>query len=1003
MRRLRPYLPTIIPLLGFLILPTLLYFDVTIGSKTMLPIDNLYEWAPWAASAAELGVGSPHNGLISDMILQNVVWKQYVRETILAGDIPLWNPHLFAGVPFLAAGQHSAYYPFSWLFFVMPLTKAYGWYALSQVWLAGVFMYVYGRVLNLSRPSAFIAGLVFQGCGTLIISAAVFPMVSGAIVWLPLLLACIERGIGDWGSGAGDRGLGIGDQKASNIPQFLWLGIGAVGLGMQILAGHIEYTIYTLLVMGLYAAWRLASVGILASRTGQPWRQRVLVPAFQLLGMVLVGLMLGGIQLVPLYELGQVNFRESSSTLEEIRFYGFQERRVITLAIPNFFGNPTHHDYRDPFTGEIIPFETNYEGQPKRDSAWGFKNHVEGAIYLGILPLILAGLAVVRLWRNGRIQFFVLLSLASLGFIFGTPLYGLLYYGLPFVNQLHTPFRWVFPLSVCVAVLAGYGVDWVLGIGDLGFGTGEQSTDNSQQSTSNKPLASRFSPLASRYLPLVTIFAGILVLGGLGVSLWQYGRFASLVERVFLGLALATTAFPSAEAFYGYQFWQLLIFGLMVLGSGIVLWLGNKGFKRPFILAAAFLIIADLFLAGRNFNTAVDASLLDHKPELVQWLEQQPGQWRITSFTPNGGAPLNANSGWFYGFEDIRGYDSIIPKQYTNYMATLEPQNGLIYNKIQPVGAHATLDSPLLDVLNVKYVITPDVIGPPKFEQVWEGAGLRIYENLGVAPRAYTLPQTSTVVSEDPLTDLRQYDPRQYAIVGGSSGIDDSRLTINENDPPIPNSYTPATMMHYSNREVIVEASVTSPSWLILNDSYFPGWNAFVTDISLSDSEEEQVDVHLVNGNFRGILLEEGDWSIRFRYSPSSFWLGGLASVMGAIILVFAGVVIGWQRFSGETSEQSMVQRLAKNSVAPMVLNLFNKGIDFAFALYYLRVLGPADTGSYQTAITTAVLFEIISNFGLDILLIRDVSQAREKSASYLLNSTVLRLGMGLIAAMPIL
>ncbi|MEM7336825.1 MAG: flippase, partial [Chloroflexota bacterium] len=166
---------------------------------------------------------------------------------------------------------------------------------------------------------------------------------------------------------------------------------------------------------------------------------------------------------------------------------------------------------------------------------------------------------------------------------------------------------------------------------------------------------------------------------------------------------------------------------------------------------------------------------------------------------------------------------------------------------------------------------------------------------------------------------------------------------------------------------------------------------------------EEQVDVHLVNGNFRGILLEEGNWSVRFRYSPSSFWLGGLASVMGVIILVFAGVVIVWQRFSGETSEQSMVQRLAKNSVAPMVLNLFNKGIDFAFALYYLRVLGPADTGSYQTAITTAVLFEIISNFGLDILLIRDVSQAREKSASYLLNSTVLRLGMGLIAAMPIL
>ena len=51
----------------------------------------------------------------------------------------------------------------------------------------------------------------------------------------------------------------------------------------------------------------------------------------------------------------------------------------------------------------------------------------------------------------------VLLTFFSLGCIFGTPLYALVY-ALPFFKQSHSPFRWVFPLTLCVAVLAGFGI-----------------------------------------------------------------------------------------------------------------------------------------------------------------------------------------------------------------------------------------------------------------------------------------------------------------------------------------------------------------------------------------------------------------------------------------------------------------------------------------------------------------------------------------------------------------
>ncbi len=73
--------------------------------------------------------------------------------------------------------------------------------------------------------------------------------------------------------------------------------------------------------------------------------------------------MLGAVQFVPLYEVGQTNFREGSSSLAEVRGWGFPARRVLTLVLPNFFGNPSHHEYRDVFTGDLTPFTTNAAGE----------------------------------------------------------------------------------------------------------------------------------------------------------------------------------------------------------------------------------------------------------------------------------------------------------------------------------------------------------------------------------------------------------------------------------------------------------------------------------------------------------------------------------------------------------------------------------------------------------------------------------------------------------------
>ncbi len=1028
MKRLsRLTLDTVI-ILGFWVLPLLLFGDVTLGGKTMLPVDNLFQWAPWTAVH---GAASPHNPLITDLILQNYAWKQFIRQNITSPTSLLWNPYLFGGVPFLAAGQHGAYYPFSLLFLVLPLSKAYGWYTVSQLWLAGVLMYVYGRVTGMRRSSAALAGLVYQGGGYIVVSAAVFPMVIGAVVWLPLLLACIQKVV----TGA------VSQSKST----WLWAGLGAVALGAQILAGHIEFTIYTLLVMAAYAVWQWWPAA-----TGVNDRVR---PFLWLTGMVLLGLMLGAVQLVPLYELGQVNFRQESASLAEVRRYAFPYRRVLTLVLPNFFGNPAHQAVVDVFSGETIPITHNYDKQPITTTEWGIKNYVEGGIYLGILPLLLAILGVYgglqkqghvgegggsfgvgngRLsgryrGRRGLTVFYLLLALFSLAFIFGTPLYALLYYGLPFVNQLHTPFRWVFPLSLAVAVLAGFGADYLAATRK--WPTAQAWRTDRQAPASHHAAPNVFAsdvtapwwarpfflwarPSFITGLAGLAFGGGLLMLVGLWASRLFYSQLAPLIERIFLGLAKAATAFPDARTFYSYEYRQLFLFGLMLVGAGAVLrvsrcpiFAGRWGGGRPvWLFMAAGLMTLDLWAANVGFHAANDPALLAYKPALVQWLAGQPGPWRLTSFAPHGDTPFHANAGWLFNLADVRGYDSIIPKQYTDYMAAIEPQQELPHNRVQPIKQWQSLNSPLLDVLGVKYVITAETIDLPKYQLAWEGEGLRVYENRGVAPRAYTLPQTQTAVTDTPLAAMTAaHDPRQFVVVKEG----DWTLTRKDLVEASPRSaplvpLQPAEILATGHIEVIVQTAVAEPSWLILNDSYFPGWKAFVKPVGADEDAEQQVDITPVNGNFRGVLLASGAWEVRFRYSPLSFQLGGLASAMAVVVLTFGTAVWGWRAFYHPTGDLSKTRSIAKNSVAPMVLNLFNKFIDFVFAMFYLRVLGPAGAGSFQTAIVTAGVFDIVANYGLDILFIRDVSPDRRKATHYLLNTTILRIGIAFLAALPV-
>ena len=93
----------------------------------------------------------------------------------------------------------------------------------------------------------------------------------------------------------------------------------------------------------------------------------------------------------------------------------------------------------------------------------------------------------------------------------------------------------------------------------------------------------------------------------------------------------------------------------------------------------------------------------------------------------------------------------------------------------------------------------------------------------------------------------------------------------------------PATLLPSSPDQVTIRAVLTAPGYLVLADTFYPGWQVFV-------DEQESV-VLRANYAFRAVALEAGDHEVRFRYRPRSFVVGLVCSMIALF-----GTVIAWFR-----------------------------------------------------------------------------------------------------------
>jgi O-antigen/teichoic acid export membrane protein len=94
---------------------------------------------------------------------------------------------------------------------------------------------------------------------------------------------------------------------------------------------------------------------------------------------------------------------------------------------------------------------------------------------------------------------------------------------------------------------------------------------------------------------------------------------------------------------------------------------------------------------------------------------------------------------------------------------------------------------------------------------------------------------------------------------------------------------------------------------------------------------------------------------------------------------------------SGLPDESVLNLRIASNSLVYFLSQLVSKGLFFVTTVYLARALGASVYGKFAFAFSLVTIFSVITKFGLDPLLSRNVSENRKKAAPYFANTLALR------------
>jgi hypothetical protein len=183
------------------------------------------------------------------------------------------------------------------------------------------------------------------------------------------------------------------------------------------------------------------------------------------------------------------------------------------------------------------------------------------------------------------------------------------------------------------------------------------------------------------------------------------------------------------------------------------------------------------------------------------------------------------------------------------------------------------LESPVLDLLNVRFIITRDLLPSiPKYKLVATPPYFLLYERISALPRFFLVNRTIGVSSEQQAIALmgsRDHDPATTAIVEGASSREYPDSTR-----------SPVTVLNYGQNDVVLETNAVTERFLVTSEADYPGWHATL--------DGRETPIIRTNAAFRGLEIPGGRHRIVFRFRPPILWWSAGVSAAALVVLGFA-------------------------------------------------------------------------------------------------------------------
>ncbi len=308
--------------------------------------------------------------------------------------------------------------------------------------------------------------------------------------------------------------------------------------------------------------------------------------------------------------------------------------------------------------------------------------------------------------------------------------------------------------------------------------------------------------------------------------------------------------------------------GLRLVGALIIgVWLLGRRARRAAAWAAPVAIFVELYSFGADFNGTIEPTAYTETPATAREIladHTAAAPPRIVSLVNERNSPFDWHGGWAYDLESYRRYNE-----------TLRMYSGGLYGVANALPGWSPLHLYRHGEFARGYPAFAALAGVEYAVRYSRDGGFEVQRLPTALPRAYVVGQFH--LANSPRAGL-SYMARGFPM----------RREVVLEEVPVASigSGGAAELVRYDDEEVAVALADSAGGILVLSDTYYPGWRAFVDGVERP--------ILRANHVFRAVVIPAGAREVVFSYEPDSFRYGLLVSVAAAALLL--GLAWGGRR-----------------------------------------------------------------------------------------------------------